>query len=198
MQITVRGNKHAYQRAKECGVGVKKRGRKAALRQQLLRPVEILQNQAQQLGALNDAGFDVAPLVSRNQQRNDIDPPGPIGPEGIAVDVVRNSVFANTALGAAPAPFQFFRADCPKRLHQVFPVRPGSHAISRQFVIGGSEAERILIKIDCHGKSSGSSVWVFCPGAGNRRSRVIGKIGLGSSSRTVILAGAWFDFSKRF
>ena len=52
-----------------------------AVRHQVLRPVKILEKQAQQLGALNDAGFDESPLVRRNQQRNDIDLPGPAGAE---------------------------------------------------------------------------------------------------------------------
>ncbi len=56
-----------YERPQKCGVGVEKCGRKVALRHQDLRPVEILEEQIEQLGSLNDAPFDVAPLVRRNQ-----------------------------------------------------------------------------------------------------------------------------------
>ncbi len=91
----------------------------------LLRPVEILQNQIQQLGALNDAGFDESPFVGRNQERNDIDLPGPICPERIAVDVVRDSVLANAALGAAPAPSQFLGADRPQATPSGVPSAAG-------------------------------------------------------------------------
>ena len=67
MQIAVRGNRHAHQRPQKCGVGIEQRGRKVAVRHQVLRAVEVLEQQVQQLGALNDAGFDEAPLVRRNQ-----------------------------------------------------------------------------------------------------------------------------------
>ncbi len=67
VQIAVGGNTHAHQRAEKCGVGVEKCGRKVAVRHQDLRPVEILKEQIEQLGPLNDARFDEAPLVRRNQ-----------------------------------------------------------------------------------------------------------------------------------
>ena len=112
-----------------------------ALRHEVLRSVEILENQTQQLGALNDARFDETPLVRRNQQRNDVDFPRSICPERIAVDVVGDSVLANAALGTAPASSQLLGADLSKRLHQVRPVRSRSHAIGRQFIVGGSVVE---------------------------------------------------------
>ena len=140
MQITVRRNWYANKRPKERGVCVEKRGRKVALRHEVLRSVEILEAQTQQLGALNDAGFDEAPIVRRNQQRNDVDLPRSICAERITVDVVGDSVLANAALGTAPASSQFFGADLPERLHQVRPVRSRSHPIGRQFIVGGSRS----------------------------------------------------------
>src|ERR1039458_1115381 len=107
MQIAVPGNTHAHQRPEKCGVGIEKSGRKVAMRHQVLRPVEILEEQIEQLGALNDARFDEAPLVRRNQQRNDIDLPGPACPEWIAVNVVRDPVLANAPLSTGPASSQF-------------------------------------------------------------------------------------------
>ncbi len=65
--------------------------------------------------------------------------------ERVAVDVVGNSVLANAPLGATPASPQFFGADVPQRLHQVLPVRAGSHAVGRQLVVGIREMERRLV-----------------------------------------------------
>ena len=189
------GNTNAYQGPKKRRVGVEKRGRKVATCHQGLRPVEILEDQTQQLGALNDAGFDVAPFVRRNQHRNDIDFPRPICPERIAVDVVCDAVLANAAFGTAPALSQLLGADCPKRLHQVCPVRPGSNAISRQFVISSTVAERSLIQ--GHVTTPFFSMWDCCPGGGTRRSKVIGKIGLVSSSGTSISPRVSSDWRKR-
>jgi hypothetical protein len=58
MKITMRGNPHTHQRSKKCRVGEKKLGRKASIREKFLRAVKIFQNPAEQLGALNDAGFE--------------------------------------------------------------------------------------------------------------------------------------------
>src|ERR1700733_3284556 len=148
------------------------------------------------MGSLNDACFDVAPFVRRNQKRNDIDFPRPICPERITINVVRDAVLANPALGTAPASSQFLGADCPERLHKVCPVRPWSHAIGRQFVIGSTVAERSLIQ-GGHVTSPRFSMWGACPGGGTRRSRVIGKIGLVSSIGTVILSRVSSDLRKR-
>ena len=95
--------------------------------------------------ALNDAGFDVAPLVRRNQQRNDIDLPGPIGPERIAVDVVRDPVLANAALGTAQrrssSSGPIARSDSISCSQCGRGVTPSADNL----VIGSSEAEGILI-----------------------------------------------------
>ena len=66
--------------------------------------------QTQQLGALNDSRFDIAPFVGRNQERDNIDFPGTICAERIAVNVVGDAVLADAALGTRPAPSQLFRA----------------------------------------------------------------------------------------
>ena len=67
MQIAVRGNRHAHERSEKCGVGIEKCGRKVAVRHQVLRAVEVLEEPIKQLCALNDASFYEAPFVGRNQ-----------------------------------------------------------------------------------------------------------------------------------
>ena len=55
MQIAMRGNAHAHQRPQKRRVRIQQRGRKLPVRDQLLRAVQVLKNQIQQLGALNNA-----------------------------------------------------------------------------------------------------------------------------------------------
>jgi hypothetical protein len=129
MEITVRGDSHSHQRPQERRVGVEKRGGKASLRYEVLLLVEILEDSSHQLCALNDSGFDEAPLVRGNQQRNDIDTPSPTCPERIAIYVVRDPILANAAFGSAPASYQLLGSERPKRLHHVCPVRSRIHAI---------------------------------------------------------------------
>src|ERR1035438_130717 len=101
MQITVRGDTHAHQRAKKSGVGVEERGRKVAIRNEALRAVKILENETQHLGKLNDARLYQAPFVGCNKKWNDIDFPGPVFTERIAVDVVCDAVLAHAETGRA-------------------------------------------------------------------------------------------------
>ena len=192
MQIAVGGNPHSYQWAKEGRVRVEKCSRKMALRHQILGPVKILEQQAEQLGALDDARFDESPLLGRNQQRKDIDLPGSIGSKRIAVNVVRDSVLANPALGPRPAASELLGTDRLKLRHQVGPVPPGSHSIGRHLVIASSVAQRSLIQVDRHGRSPDFSR-VCGPLGGNRRSSVRGKIGLVSSFGAVIGPGTGSD-----
>src|SRR5450755_1722368 len=100
MQIAVSRNRHAHERAKECRVGIEQGCGKSALRDQILRAVEVLEQQVEQLGALKNSRLKEAPLVCWNQERNDVDLPGSICPQWIAVNVVGDAIFANAALSA--------------------------------------------------------------------------------------------------
>ncbi len=145
MQITVRGDTHSHQRAKKSGVGIEERGRKVAIRNEALRAVKILENETQQLGALNDARLYQAPFVGCNEKWNGIDFPGPVCSERIAVDVVCDAVLANAALGTSPASFQLLGPHIPKRLNQACPVQARRHTVSRCLVIGISIRKQTLI-----------------------------------------------------
>src|SRR5580692_3989440 len=114
MKITVRWDPHTHQRSKKCRVCKKKRGRKMSTRQEVLRTVEILQKATQQPGALNDPRFDESPFFGRNQKWHNVDFPGSVYSERIAVYVVRDAVLANAAFGALPASSQLLGADCPE------------------------------------------------------------------------------------
>ncbi len=189
VQITVRGNGYADQRPQKRGIGVEQRRGKTPLRHQVLRAVEIFEDEVQQLRALNDAGFEEAPFIGGDEKGNDVDLPRPVGSEGIAVDVVGDSVLANAALGAAPAAAQLFRADLLQGLHQVRPVRSRSHPVGRQLVICASIANWSLMEIDGHGTSLCLSPGVAVRD-GTRRSSVIGNTAFVSSAGTAMAPGA--------
>ena len=78
----MRRDAHTYHRPQKCGIGIEKFGGKMPALQQGLRAVKILENQAQQLRALNDSLLDVAPLVGWNQEWDNVDFPGPVCAEG--------------------------------------------------------------------------------------------------------------------
>src|ERR1035441_2391723 len=145
MQITLRGHLHAHQRTKERWVGIQQSCGKVPIRDEVLRTVKVLQNQVQQLGALYDALFDEPPLVRRNKEWDQVDLPGPICPERITINVVRDPVLANASFGATPASSQLVGADRPKRLHQVRPVLPRIHTVGRYLVVSGDIEKRSVI-----------------------------------------------------
>jgi hypothetical protein len=76
--------------------------------QQILGAVKVLKQAAQQPGALDDSRLNRAPLIGGNEKWNNVDLPGTIRAQRVAVNVVSDSVFADASLCALPAPAQFF------------------------------------------------------------------------------------------
>src|ERR1700722_16258393 len=97
------------------------------------------------MGTLDNACLNPPPFLRRNQQGNDIDLPGAAGAEWIAVNVIGNSVLANTSFGSSPAPAPLLRAKRLPRRQQRSPVRRGRQARGRHLVVGVSIPKRRLI-----------------------------------------------------
>ena len=74
------------------------RGRDGAALEQLLLAVDVGQHLVEQLGPLGDAGFDLFPLAGREQQRQWVNFPRPVGTLGVGVDVVGDAVLADLPL----------------------------------------------------------------------------------------------------
>ena len=161
-----------------------------------MRTVNVAQNEAQQFGALNDTFFDKAPLVGRNEQRNEIDLPGTADALRIAVDVIGDAVFADAALGAGKTFFQFVRAEFAQRLNETGPVAARRYAIGGQFIEHIRIMERGLQQVRNHVASAalGRMIW---PDVGQRKSRVIGMLGFFSSAGGVMGPGVWPKLWKR-
>ena len=110
MQVSLARNVYSVARPPESRVPkYQSRGNQAPVKQ-LLRTVKIGQNQVQQPGPLNQTFLELAPFRRRDDQRDGIQIPRPIHPQGIAVDVVGDSVLTNAVLGRFPPASQFLVA----------------------------------------------------------------------------------------
>src|SRR4051794_17514314 len=190
MEIVSLRNVHARDRPKKLRIGEKKRWRYAPVFHKLLGPIKVREHKLQQLGALNNPGFDQSPLVCRDQQRYEIESPGTIRAEGIAVNVVSNAILPDAPLSPHPALREFFGTDCLKRLDQASPVRPRLYAVCGQLIIDRRISQGSLKEIRNH-EADAAQFRRFSPDPGQRRSKVIGKLGLSSSSGTTIGPGVW-------
>ena len=74
------------------------RGRHGAAAQQDLRAADIAEHTVEQVGALRDPGFDLGPFGERDQKRQRVHLPPPVGALGVGVDVVGNAVLADLPL----------------------------------------------------------------------------------------------------
>ena len=103
-------------------VGEYQGGGEIAVQEQLLRPIEIGKNDVQQARPLDEARFQIAPLRSRDQERNRVQTPRPVGSQRIAIDVVADAVFPDPLPRYLPAVGQFLRAERRQRGDVPVPV----------------------------------------------------------------------------
>ena len=95
----------------------------AAIGQQGLWPVKIGEQGVHQAGALRNTGFDLCPLVGRDDHRQTIERPGPGLAFGVGVDVVGQAAVADLALdGRGPLP-KPLGLGAGEQLDQCRPVR---------------------------------------------------------------------------
>ena len=110
VEISRPGDRNVMAGAPESRVAEDQRGRKISVQQQLLGTVKIGQNGVEQAGALDQAGFEIAPFRRRDKQRDRIQAPRAIGAQGIAIDVVADAVFPDTLACDLPAMSQLLTA----------------------------------------------------------------------------------------
>jgi hypothetical protein len=101
---------HAVQGAQVAGVAAHQRRRNEAFGQQLLRAVHVGHHAVEHAHALQHAGLDLAPALGRDDQRKQVERPGPLRAVGVGVHVVGDAVVANLALQAHGAPGQVVEA----------------------------------------------------------------------------------------
>lgn len=114
---------HAMHRAQVAGVALHQGGRQQAFCQQLLRPVDVGQDAVEEAHALQRAGLDRGPALGRDDQREEVERPGPLRPAGVGIHVVGDAVVADLALQADGAPGQVAEALGAELLEEAGPVR---------------------------------------------------------------------------
>ena len=123
MQPAVARRAHAVHRPQVLRMRQHQRGRQQAVMQQVLRAVEIGQRRVEQPRALAHAGLDVAPLVGRDQQRQQLQRPGACALAAFGIDVVGRAVLAHPALHPRQARGQIQPAGHAVGLEEAFPHR---------------------------------------------------------------------------
>jgi hypothetical protein len=134
VQIRCARGRNAVQGPQVAGVALHQRRRQQVAREQLLGSVHVGHDAIEQLRSLQHAGFDLAPAVRRDDQREQIERPGSLRPVGVGVHVVGDAVVAQLALqidGTAievveAVTAEVFEETCPRRRShstRIFPPR---------------------------------------------------------------------------
>ena len=110
-------------------------GRNGTTAQQVLRAVDVGQHAVQQIGALRDARFNVAPLGGRKQQRQWVNFPQTVGTLRVCVNVVRHAVLANFALHQRQGFADFQTLTRCHRPQESIPMRTRRAGRSQQLVV---------------------------------------------------------------
>lgn len=111
MKPNVTGDGDVVARAEEVRVGVDEFSGKVALADQILRAIAIVEDGVEEGGALGDGLIEKLPLVFGEDEGKRIEGPEALGPAGIAVDVVGDSVVADDLLGGVPAALELGLAE---------------------------------------------------------------------------------------
>ena len=95
MQMDTAGHTHAVCGAQKAAVPEDQRWRDQAVAQQVLVAVNIGKDAVENIRALGDALFDLAPFVRRDQHRQHVQIPGALLALRVGVNVVGHAVFAD-------------------------------------------------------------------------------------------------------
>src|ERR1035438_222600 len=111
MKLATLGRRQPRQWPQEGGIRKEQRCRKISVANQFARPVDVLQQQVEQLRTLNDAGLEEAPFFGRDQEWDGIDSQRPVYTLRVGIDVISDTVFPNPAFRALPAANQLVRSE---------------------------------------------------------------------------------------
>ena len=125
--------------AHERRIAINQRRRQQVALQQGLIAVDIVDNGIQQLGALDQAGFQGLPFLGPDQEGDRVHAPGAGRFPGVVVDVVRGAVFPDEALRRVPAVLQFLIGKPPQAFQEVAPVRAHARLGIHHLVIDAGE-----------------------------------------------------------
>ena len=121
MQVGAADRLDTVHRAQVARVALHQRRRQPALLQQFLRPIDVGHDPLQQAHALQQAGFDLLPVFGFDQQREQVERPGPLRSALVGVDVVGDAVVADLARQIDGALVQFGRALVGQVVEELLP-----------------------------------------------------------------------------
>ena len=133
VQVRAAHGPHAVQRAQVAGVAVHQRAGQQAGAQQRLGAVAVGHHRVEQARALARPGFDALPVAGCEQQREQIDRPGPLRAVGVGIDVVGDAVVAHLALQAVHAPVHVTQAGTARVMEKFGPIACQASAGSYRF-----------------------------------------------------------------
>ena len=127
--------------AQESRIGMQQGGREQSPLQQVLRAVDVGQNEIQQSGPLNESGFHPFPFRRVDEQGENIKIPDPFGAFAFAGEVIGDSMLTEQL----SRPFMpLLQARNSKSLHVVherLPVRPDKPKRCLHFIEGSKGRE---------------------------------------------------------
>jgi hypothetical protein len=115
-------------------VGKKEGGWDLVVLDEILGPVEILQEAVEEAGTLNQAGLNLLPFLMGDHHGNEIQGPRPSHALCIGVNRVGGPVFPQDAAGPLPAGAEILRSEALQCVKEWRPVGAGSSSLLEQFV----------------------------------------------------------------
>ena len=145
---------HALARPQVVVVPEDQLGGQQPLGNQRLRAIDIGQHGVEQACPLGDTRRDLAPFVGRNDVRQQVQFPRPIGPLGVGIDVVGDAVFLDLPCQRRLALRQLAWRTALQMLEQAPPVRAHAAIGFEHFMIGPA-GQRVTIEQVRHGEARG-------------------------------------------
>ena len=153
-------------RAQKIRLREHQRRRKPARADEFLRAVAVGENAVQQRRALDQAGFERAPFVRRDDERNRVELPRAFHAARVAINIVGDALFVDEPSAGVRAAIQFRRPEAPParrtssrnaarlghlppRTHQTPARSVGSRTASRRGGAAFSAAPASPVRMDC-------------------------------------------------
>ena len=176
---------HAVARAQEARMAMDQRRRQQAFAQHRLLAIHVAQNLVEQRGALDHGRFDAAPFLVRQDQRQHVQVPLARPGAGIGQYVVADAVFAHLALHHLHPLAHHVRCFVPQVGEHRTPVRARRLVGAQHFIETIRRSQIVGKQLIGHWRAAlrlkRMPAYIGC----QRKSRVIGKLGLRSSLYTV-------------
>ena len=134
MHMNIPGRARATERAQELGMAGHQMGGQDILLHQPLRAIHVAQDQVGQHGALDHGAFDPGPVVRRQDERHDVELPGPRLPSLVVIDVIGDAIVLHRGAGRQLAARELLRRQVGEGFGEGAPVRAHRSVRVAQFI----------------------------------------------------------------